>query len=73
MAAQKVISDTYAPVTGAAARPVKACERDGSVRSGLDAADVLLLMGFLGRVGPGGEGLARARRIMELAIDGFRP
>ncbi|GAA4999668.1 TetR/AcrR family transcriptional regulator [Streptomyces siamensis] len=73
VAAQKVISDTYVPVAGAVARLLEACERDGSVRPGLDAADVLLLMGFLWRVGPGEEGLAQARRIMELAIDGFRP
>lgn len=72
-AAQKVINDTYAPVTSAVAKLLEACERDGSVRPGLDPADVLLLMGFLWRVGPGEEGLAQARRIMELAIDGFRP
>jgi hypothetical protein len=60
-------------VTEAVAALLRACEEDGSVRPGLDPADVLLLMGFLWRVGPAEEGRAQADRIMELAIDGFRP
>ncbi|MEU3982145.1 TetR/AcrR family transcriptional regulator [Streptomyces sp. NPDC026672] len=72
-AAQKVINETYAPVTAAVAELLAACERDGSVRPGLEPGDVLLLMGFLWRVGPGEAGLAQARRIMDLAITGFRP
>ncbi|MCI2423372.1 TetR/AcrR family transcriptional regulator [Saccharopolyspora sp. K220] len=72
-AAQRIINDTYAPVIGAVSVLLKACEDNGSVRAGLDPGDVLLLMGFMWRVGADDEGKAQARRIMDLAIDGFRP
>ena len=39
-------------------RLLDACEADGSVRPGLDPADVVQLMGFLWRVGPGPDGRA---------------
>jgi hypothetical protein len=72
-AAQTVIDQTYAPVTAAIGELLRACEAAGEMRPGLDPYDVLLLMSFLWRVGPGEEGRARGRRMMELAIDGFRP
>lgn len=72
-AVQDVVNETYAPVTAAVGVLLQACVADGSVRPGLDPADVLLLMGFLWRVGPGEQGRVQADRIMELAIDGFRP
>lgn len=72
-AAQKVISDTYAPVTAAIDVLLKACADSGDMRADLDAADLLLLMSFMWRVGADDAGRAQARRIMELAIDGFRP
>jgi hypothetical protein len=43
------------------------------VRQGLDPADVLLLMGFMWRVGPGEEVTVQAARMLGLVIDGFRP
>jgi hypothetical protein len=52
---------------------LQACEEDGSMRSGLDPADVLLLMGFLWRTSPDETGREQARRVMELVIDGLRP
>ncbi|UUN30694.1 TetR/AcrR family transcriptional regulator [Streptomyces sp. FIT100] len=72
-AVQDAVNETYAPVTAAVAGLLRACEEDGSVRPGLDAADVLLLMGFLWRVGPGEEGREQAGRLMELAIAGLGP
>ena len=45
---------------------------DGSVRRGLDPGDVLLLMGYLWRVGPGAEGLAQSRRLTQIVLDGIR-
>jgi AcrR family transcriptional regulator len=72
-AAQKVINDTYAPVTAAIGALLRACEESGEMRPGLDPGDVLLLMSFMWRVGGDDDGRAQARRIMELAIDGFRP
>lgn len=71
-AAQEIINETYAPVTQAVATLLTACEQEGSLRPGLDAADVLLLMGFLWRVPADPTGEQQARRIMELTIDGLR-
>lgn len=50
VAAQHIISQTYPPVTGAIAKLLVAGAADGSFRSALDPADVLILMGFLWRV-----------------------
>ena len=49
-AVRNAIDETYAPVVAAVARLLDACAADGSVRPGLDPADVLLVMGFLWRV-----------------------
>jgi hypothetical protein len=72
-AVQDVVNQTYAPVTAAVGELLAACEDAGAVRQGLDPADVLLLMGFMWRVGPGEEGTAQAARMLCLVIDGFRP
>ncbi|HEY0259874.1 MAG TPA: TetR/AcrR family transcriptional regulator [Lacisediminihabitans sp.] len=72
-AVQDVVNETYAPVTAAVGLLLRACEGEGSIRAGIDPGDVLLLMGFMWRVGPGEDGREQARRVMELAIDGFRP
>jgi AcrR family transcriptional regulator len=72
-AAQDVINETYAPVTAAIGELLAACEAAGAVRPGLDPADVLQLMGFLWRVGPGEAGKAQATRLFDLVLDGFRP
>jgi AcrR family transcriptional regulator len=72
-AVQDAVNQTYAPVTAAVGLLLGACEDDGSMRGGLDPADVLLLMGFLWRVGLGQDGREQARRIMELVIEGLRP
>jgi Transcriptional regulator SbtR-like, C-terminal domain len=72
-AVQDVVNQTYAPVTAAVAQLLAACEAAGVIRHGLDPADVLLLMGFLWRTGPGPDGRAQADRLLDLVIDGFRP
>ncbi|MFJ4467065.1 TetR/AcrR family transcriptional regulator [Streptomyces sp. NPDC089424] len=72
-AVQDSINATYEPVTGAVAGLLGACVENGDLRAGLDAADVLLVMGFLWRVAPGEDGAEQADRIMELVIDGLRP
>src|SRR6201987_2802457 len=46
-AVHDAINETYAPVEAAVGRLLDACVADGTVRAGLDPADVLLLMGFL--------------------------
>lgn len=72
-AAQDVVNETYAPVTAAVGELLAACEAAGVMRPGLDPADVLLLMGFLWRVGPEEDGKAQAARLLDLVVDGFRP
>ncbi len=67
-----LVGETYGPVVGAVTVLLNACERDGSIRPGVDPDDVLLAMGFLWRIGPGAEGEARAARLIGLVIDGLR-
>lgn len=72
-AVQDVVNETYAPVTAAVGELLAACEAAKVLRPGLDPADVLLLMGFLWRVGPGEDGKAQAARLFDLVVDGIRP
>jgi AcrR family transcriptional regulator len=71
-AVQDAINATYAPVEAAVGSLLRACEDAATIQSGLDPADVLLLMGFLWRVGPGEAGRAQGGRLLDLVIDGFR-
>jgi AcrR family transcriptional regulator len=68
-AAQDAINETYAPVTAAVDMLLRAGQDAGSIRPGLDPGDVLLLMGFLWRAGPGEHGAAQASRLLDLVID----
>ena len=70
-AVQDAINETYAPVVTAVGRLIDACAADGSLRSDLDPADVLLLMGFLWRAADGPQGKNQARRIMNLVVEGL--
>src|SRR5258706_12531093 len=72
-AVQDAVNQTYAPVTAAVGVLLRACEEDGSMRGGLDPADARLLMGFLGRGGPGQDGRAQALPMMEPMIRGGEP
>jgi AcrR family transcriptional regulator len=72
-AAKEVIGATYVPVTAAIGRLLDACQRAGEVRPGLDPADVLMLMSCLWRTPDDPDGASQADRLLELAIDGFRP
>jgi AcrR family transcriptional regulator len=71
-AAQRIVNATYAPVTAAVSQLLEACVAAGVAHRGLDASDVLLLMGFLWRVAPSQEGLAQADRITEMVINALR-
>lgn len=70
-AIRSAIDESYAPVTAAVARLLDACVADGSVRPGLSADDVLLLMGFLWRLPPGDDGREQGRRIMQIVFNGI--
>jgi AcrR family transcriptional regulator len=71
-AAQDVVNETHASVTEAIGVLLQACENAGDIRPGLEPADVLLLMGFLWRVGPGDVGEQQAQHVLDLAIRGLR-
>jgi AcrR family transcriptional regulator len=70
-AIRSAIDESYAPVAAAVARLLDACVADGSVRPGLAADDVLLLMGFLWRLPPGDDGREQGRRIMRIVFNGI--
>jgi AcrR family transcriptional regulator len=70
-AIRTAIDESYAPVAAAVARLLDACVADGSVRPGLAADDVLLLMGFLWRLPPGDDGREQGRRIMQIVFNGI--
>jgi hypothetical protein len=72
-ATQNVINETYARVAAAVGQLLKAAEQAGRVRSGLDPTDVLVLMGFLWRVGPDELGAYQAERILDIVIQGLQP
>ena len=71
-AIQNAIDETYAPVVAAVKKLLDACVADGSVRPGLDPADVLLLMGYLWRVAPDEDGIRQGRRLTQIVLDGIR-
>ena len=70
-AIRSAIDESYAPVAAAVARLLDAGVADGSVRPGLDADDVLLLMGFLWRLPPGDDGREQGLRIMRIVFNGI--
>lgn len=70
-AIRSAIDESYAPVAGAVARLLDACVADGSVRPGLAADDVLLLMGFLWRLPPGDDGREQGRRVTQIVFNGI--
>jgi AcrR family transcriptional regulator len=72
-AAQEVVNASWGPVTAAVRQLLDACERAGEVRPGIDPVDVIMLMSCLWRTPETPEGAARTARLLELAIDGFRP
>jgi AcrR family transcriptional regulator len=67
-----VLGETYGPMVGAIGRLLRACEASGDIRAGVDAEDVLLLLGFLWRIAPGSIGETRAARLLDLVIDGLQ-
>jgi AcrR family transcriptional regulator len=72
-AAQEVVSESLPPVSAAVGQLLHACERAGEIRSGIDPVDVVMLLSCLWRTSATPAGAAQAERLMELAIQGFRP
>lgn len=72
-AAQEAIRSTYAPVIAAIDRLIAACVAEGSMRSGVRGADILVLMGFLWRLPADAEGRQQAERMMAVVLRGLGP
>lgn len=68
---ENIVGETYGPVVGAIGVLLRACEEGGVVRGGLDADDVLLLVGCLWRVGSGEGAEAQGRRLLDLIMAGL--
>jgi AcrR family transcriptional regulator len=65
---EAVTTGSHGPVVEAIALFLRAGERDGSMRPGLDPDDVLVLMGAVWRV-PAGK---RAERLLDLVVESLR-
>ncbi|MGW4651023.1 TetR/AcrR family transcriptional regulator [Kitasatospora sp. NPDC004289] len=65
-------AEHYQPVVDAIERLLAACREAGEVRPDVDAADVLLLVGFLWRVDWTDAPDGRAQRLLGIALDGLR-
>jgi AcrR family transcriptional regulator len=69
---QSVQSQTYGPMVGAIDQLLRAGEAAAVIRPGVDAEDLLLLIGFLWRTPPGPEGEARAERLLDLVVGSLK-
>ncbi len=65
-------AETYELVLGALSRLLHANEQAGTIRTGLDPADVLTLLSFLWRIDPVGDWRSRSDRLLNLFVDGLR-
>ncbi len=65
-------AETYGLVLGALSLLLHANEQAGSIRAGLDPADVLVLMSFLWRIEPIDDWRSRSDRLLDLFMDGLR-
>jgi AcrR family transcriptional regulator len=65
-------AETYGLVLGALSLLLHANEQAGTIRAGLDPADVLVLMGFLWRIESVGDWRSRSDRLLDLFVDGLR-
>jgi AcrR family transcriptional regulator len=65
-------AETYGLVLGALSLLLHTNEQAGSIRAGLDPADVLVLMSFLWRIEPIGDWRSRSDRLLDLFMDGLR-
>lgn len=65
-------AETYGLVLGALSLLLHANEQAGTIRAGLDPADVLVLMSFLWRIEPIGDWHSRSDRLLDLFMDGLR-
>jgi AcrR family transcriptional regulator len=67
-----LLGETYEPLIGAITQLLRACAEDGSIRAGHDPGNVLLILGFLGRIDPGPGAEAKASRLLDLVMAGLQ-
>jgi AcrR family transcriptional regulator len=65
------VQETYWPMLGAVRQLMEACEGSGHIRSGVDAEDFLLLLGFFWQIPPTPAGEARVKRLVALIFRGL--
>ena len=70
---EAINNETYGPVVDAIALMLAAGEADGTIRPGLDPADVLLLMGSLWRTPDTAAGQSQIRRLLDIIAHGLQP
>lgn len=62
---------SHGPIGDAVTTLLEAGKADGTIRSDVDARDVVLLVGYLSRLDDG-EWDGRARRLLDVVLDGLR-
>ncbi|MBM7789213.1 TetR/AcrR family transcriptional regulator [Tenggerimyces flavus] len=65
-------AEYYGPFVGAIRQLLDAGVEAGTLKKGIDPEDVLLQLSVLWRLDPANDGEARAKRIVELIMDGLR-
>ncbi len=69
---ESIQGETYGPMVGAIGQLLRAGEQAGVIRQGVDAEDLLLLMGFLWRTPPGHDGEVRTERLLDLVVESLK-
>jgi AcrR family transcriptional regulator len=69
---QQLAEEGYAPVIGAINLLLQAGKRDGSIRTDIDGAELLLLVGFLWSPDADPDREARVRHMLDLVMDALR-
>jgi AcrR family transcriptional regulator len=67
----ELATEGYGPIIEAIDHLLAACRADGRLRAGIEAPDVLLLVGFLWRMAPA-EWEVRAGRLLQVVLAGLR-
>jgi AcrR family transcriptional regulator len=70
---EAITNETYGPVVGAIGLMLQAGQADGTIESGLDPADVLLVMGCLWRTPDTSAGRSQIRRLLDIITNGLQP
>jgi AcrR family transcriptional regulator len=70
---EAITNETYGPVVEASGLMLQAGQADGTIKLGLDPADVLLIMGCLWRTPDTSAGRSQIRRLLDIITNGLQP